>query len=218
MIQPKRKWTTNTWISIRKERLFLGTLTPNRSKQIHSTDDICTLQRAITSKFQQQDMNLPSESVSTSIRPLNIACSIVSGFAVNVAIVVWNKWPPTFNLIYCDGLPLIIVLWSPDIALVINIKCCRTPEISALLCLLLVRLCFVTISNHTHKTNHLFQCSNLLLPNTIIFGILFFFNLLIDSLQCLCSNSSIAKISWAFQISAQIVRLFFYSIPVDFDI
>ena len=48
----------------------------------------------------------PSESVSTSIRPENMALSIVSCF-VRVPIVVLKREPPTFSLTYIDGAPLI---------------------------------------------------------------------------------------------------------------
>ena len=48
----------------------------------------------------------PSESVSTSIRPENMALSIVSCF-VRGPIVVLKREPPTFSLTYIDGAPLI---------------------------------------------------------------------------------------------------------------
>ena len=48
----------------------------------------------------------PSESVSTSMRPENMALSMVSCF-VRVPIVVLKREPPTFILTYIDGAPLI---------------------------------------------------------------------------------------------------------------
>ena len=47
----------------------------------------------------------PSESVSTSIRPENMALSIVSCL-VRVPMVVLKRDPPTFSFTYIDGAPL----------------------------------------------------------------------------------------------------------------